>query len=138
MIERLSHVTLLVDSQDEAKRFYADVLGFEVHSDRDLGGWRWLAVAPPGQSDIGIVLMPIDAYPKLDAAARATALHMLHGGMFPTSVLRTGDCRKSYAELTARGVEFLSPPQEFFFGIEATFRDPFGNTFSLVQPHAAH
>ncbi|HEY4490976.1 MAG TPA: hypothetical protein VI958_03205 [Acidobacteriota bacterium] len=36
-----------------------------------------------------------------------------------TGVLETDDCRNTYAELKDRGVEFLSPPEEKFYGIEA-------------------
>jgi catechol 2,3-dioxygenase-like lactoylglutathione lyase family enzyme len=38
MIQRLSHVTLFVNNQDEAKSFYVDKLGFEVRTDRSVEG----------------------------------------------------------------------------------------------------
>jgi hypothetical protein len=39
----------------------------------------------------------------------------------------------TYAELKAKGVEFLSPPDERPYGVEAMFRDDSGNWFSLTQ-----
>jgi uncharacterized glyoxalase superfamily protein PhnB len=36
--------------------------------------------------------------------------------------------------MKAKGVEFLSPPKDQFYGTEAVFRDPFGNWFSMTQP----
>jgi catechol 2,3-dioxygenase-like lactoylglutathione lyase family enzyme len=48
-------------------------------------------------------------------------------------VRTTDDCRGTYAQLKDRGVEFLQEPAERFYGIEAMFRDPFGNWFSLTQ-----
>jgi hypothetical protein len=35
--------------------------------------------------------------------------------------------------LKAKGVEFLSPPAERPYGIEAVFKDNSGNWFSLTQ-----
>lgn len=36
--------------------------------------------------------------------------------------------------VASRGVEFLMPPTERPWGIEAVFRDNSGNWFSMVQP----
>lgn len=41
---------------------------------------------------------------------------------------------KTFAELKAKGVEFVSGPKDQFYGVEAIFKDPFGNWFSLTQP----
>ena len=47
MIQKLSHVTLFVNNQDEAKDFYINKLGFEVRTDHTMeGGFRWLTVGP--------------------------------------------------------------------------------------------
>ena len=48
--------------------------------------------------------------------------------------LRTTDCRKTYEELTAKGVEFTQPPSERPYGVEAVFRDNSGNWLVLVEP----
>lgn len=45
----------------------------------------------------------------------------------------TDDCRATHAEYSARGVEFLQEPQDRPYGVEAVFRDPFGNWYSLNQ-----
>ena len=58
MIQRMSHVTLFVNNQDEAKDFYTNKLGFEVRTDYTMeGGFRWLTVGPKTQPDLEIVLM---------------------------------------------------------------------------------
>jgi AraC-like DNA-binding protein len=54
-------------------------------------------------------------------------------GAMGNGVFATDDCRRTYEELKARGVEFLQEPAERFYGIEATFRDNSGNWFSLTQ-----
>jgi hypothetical protein len=48
--------------------------------------------------------------------------------------LKTSDCRKTYEELLARGVEFTQEPVERFYGIDCGLRDPFGNAIRIVQP----
>jgi uncharacterized glyoxalase superfamily protein PhnB len=44
------------------------------------------------------------------------------------------DCRKTFEELKAKGAEFVSEPKDQFYDVEAVFKDPFGNRFSLTQP----
>ena len=47
--------------------------------------------------------------------------------------LRTDDCRKSYEELKAKGVEFVQPPADRPYGVEAILRDSSGNWLVLVE-----
>ena len=46
------------------------------------------------------------------------------------------DCRGTYEELRARGVEFTQEPIERDYGIDCGLRDPFGNAIRIVQPAA--
>ena len=70
MIQRLSHVTLFVNNQDEAKDFYVNKLGFEVRTDHTMdNGFRWLTVGPQSQPELEIVLMEPKAGPMLDEEA---------------------------------------------------------------------
>ncbi len=48
--------------------------------------------------------------------------------------LRTDDCRKTYAELSAKGVTFLQEPADRPYGVEAVMRDISGNWLVLVEP----
>jgi uncharacterized glyoxalase superfamily protein PhnB len=48
--------------------------------------------------------------------------------------LSTDDCRKTYEELRAKGVEFTEEPTERFYGIDCGLRDPFGNHIRMTQP----
>lgn len=58
---------------------------------------------------------------------------LIKKGVLGAGVFETADCRKTYEELKARGVEFTSPPEERFYGIESLFKDDSGNWFSLSQ-----
>jgi catechol 2,3-dioxygenase-like lactoylglutathione lyase family enzyme len=133
MIHKLTHTTIYVLDQERAKTFYTETLGFEVLADQTLGSFRWLTVAPKGQSELEIVLMAVDQAPSLDPESRATLRRLVEAGKLGAGVFETKDCRKTYAELRARGVEFKSEPEERFYGIEALFRDDSGNWFSLTQ-----
>ena len=65
MLQKLSHVTLFVKNQEEAKDFYVNKLGFKVHTDHTMdNGFRWLAVMAPQQ--ISRTRYEIRRKPRLD------------------------------------------------------------------------
>ena len=133
MIRSLSHATIYVTDHDQAIDFYVKTCGFEVRSDHTIEGFRWLTVAPKDQAELEIVLMLLTAGPNMDAETVEQLKGLLAKGAFGTGVFSTADCRATHAELSERGVEFLQAPTERPWGIEAVFRDPFGNWFSLTQ-----
>jgi hypothetical protein len=57
---------------------------------------------------------------------------LLERGIMSGGALHSADCRKTYAELKAKGVEFIQPPTERFYGIEALMKDNSGNWFSMT------
>jgi catechol 2,3-dioxygenase-like lactoylglutathione lyase family enzyme len=137
MIQRLSHTTLYVLDQDDAKDFYVNKLGFEARMDAKMdNGFRWLTVSPKGQPDLQIILMQVDG-PYIQPEAAAALRTLLTEGKINGGVLQTSDCRKTYEELKAKGVEFTSPPKEQFYGVEAVMKDNSGNWFSLTEPKGA-
>jgi uncharacterized glyoxalase superfamily protein PhnB len=70
-----------------------------------------------------------DAKKDIDAMAA-----LLKKGWFSAGAFHTADCRKTFEELRAKGVEFISEPEDQFYGVVAVFKDPFGNWFSMTQP----
>lgn len=134
MITKLSHATIYVLDYDKALEFYTQKLGFEVRADFPMdGGFRWLTVGPEGQPNMELVLYKPQAYGRLDEEAAGHIRAVLERGLMGAGVFDTDDCRRTYEELQARGVEFISPPQENPYGIEAIFKDGNGNWFSLTQ-----
>ncbi len=132
MINRLSHATVWVLDQDEALEFYTSKLGFELRNDARMDTFRWLTVGPPDQPELEIVL----AYPgppMLDPESGEQIRGMVAKGALGVGVFATEDIRRTYDDLSARGVKFLMEPTERPYGIEATFRDNSGNWFSLTQ-----
>jgi catechol 2,3-dioxygenase-like lactoylglutathione lyase family enzyme len=95
MIQRPSHTSIYVLDQDAARDFYVNKLGFEVRMDQRMdNGFRWLTVSPTYSTDFEFTLMQVD------------------------------DCQATYEDLKAKGVEFLSPPAEPFYGIECVMTHP--------------
>lgn len=138
MITKLSHVTLFVSSQEAARDFYVNKLGFTVHTDHTMdGGFRWLTVTAPEQPDLEIVLLEPKEGPMLDADAAAAVRLLLRKGVLGAGAFETRDCQATYAALKAKGVQFAGAPEEHFYGIEAIMRDGVGNWFSVTQqkPH---
>jgi catechol 2,3-dioxygenase-like lactoylglutathione lyase family enzyme len=133
---RISHAQLWVHDQDEALAFYTEKLGMEVRADvtlPEMDGFRWLTVAPPGQEDVSIVLMAIPGPPVMDEETREQVRDLMGKGFAGTAFLSTENCRASYEELKARGVEFVDAPEERPYGIDSGFRDPSGNHFRLTE-----
>ena len=134
MITRLSHATIYVLDQNEALAFYRDKLGFEVRMDMTMdNGFRWLTVGPKTQPDLELILMEVGEGFMFDAEKANMLRTLIKSGALGTGVLAVDDCRKTYEELKAKGVEFLSPPEERFYGIEALLKDNSGNWFSMTQ-----
>ena len=137
---RIATAQLWVHDQDEALAFYTDKLGWEVRSDvtmPEMGDFRWLTVGPADQPDFAVVLMAVPGQPVLDDPTRKQILDLSAKGFAGTLFLTTDDCRASYEELRARGVEFSEEPEERPYGIDAGFHDPSGNSFRLTQVQMA-
>ena len=132
---KIANAQFWVHAQDEALAFYTRKLGWEVRADVTMGEWnfRWLVVGPPGQQDIGLVLMPIPGAPMLDAESSGQLTQLVAKGAGGTLFLETDDCQAAYDELSARGVEFNDPPTPQPYGIDTSFRDPSGNNIRLTQ-----
>jgi catechol 2,3-dioxygenase-like lactoylglutathione lyase family enzyme len=135
MLNRLAYTQVWVHDQDEALAFYTDKLGFEVREDvtvPELGNFRWLSVGLPGQ-DVGLTLMAVPGPPVFEEETRQTILDLMAKGASGGLFFQTDDCRASYEELRAKGVEFTQEPTEMPYGIDAGFRDPSGNHFRMAQ-----
>jgi uncharacterized glyoxalase superfamily protein PhnB len=133
---RIANSQVWVHDQQEALDFYTKKLGMEVRSDvsfPEMGEFRWLTVAPRGQDDVAIVLMPIPGPPVMDTETAEQVRDLMAKGFAGTVFLATDDCQKSYDDLKARGVEFTEAPEQRPYGIDSGFRDPSGNSIRLTQ-----
>jgi len=134
MITSIAHVTVHVLNQDEALDFYKNKLGFEVGDDMTVeGGFRWLTVHTKSQPQLELVLAEPKEGPMFSKDAANKIRSLVKDGAFGVGVFETENCQKTYDELVAKGVEFIQPPTEEFYGVEAMGKDNSGNWFSLTQ-----
>ena|SRR5579859_6162749 len=133
---KIATTQLWVHDQDEALEFYTRKLGMEVRVDvtlAELGNFRWLTVAPPNQTEVAIVLMPIPGPPVMDDETAGQVRELMAKGFAGTVFLETDDCQAAYEELSARGVEFAEKPETRPYGIDSGLRDPSGNHLRITQ-----
>jgi len=133
MITCLAHLTVHVVDQDRAKAFYLDKLGFELRSDREIDGRRWITVGPPMQPLTSITLA---ALPEMSGAETLLLRGLIERGKFGAGVLQTADIHAGYAILNQRAVS-CTPPTERPYGTEVLFQDDSGYWWSMVQPRPA-
>ena len=135
MIRRMSHATIFVNNQAEALEFYRDKLGFRVHTDAMVGeDFRWLTMCTNDDPDFELILMEPKPGMLMDEATSENLRAIMAKGVLGAGVFNTDDCRGTYEELKAKGVQFVSEPAERPYGTEAVFKDNSGNWFSLTQP----
>ncbi|HEY3799885.1 MAG TPA: VOC family protein [Caulobacteraceae bacterium] len=131
MSQGVSVVGVYVRDQDEALKFY-EKLGFRAHTDVKNGDYRWLTVQHPDQPSFQLGLFKPQA-PVLDAATAQAANELVAKGAMPPLVLQVQNCRASYEELKAQGVEFTQEPVDRYGAVDAGFRDPSGNGWKMIE-----
>jgi lactoylglutathione lyase len=120
MISKISTVGIYVDSQEKAKEFWVNKVGFEVKAEYAMGPRAtWLEVGPKGAETALVV------YPK--------SMMKNWKELKPSIVFVCEDIATVYQELSGKGVEFPMDPKEMQFGIFAQFSDEDGNTYGLRQ-----
>ena len=132
MSEGVQVAGVYVHDQDEALKFYVEKLGFEVHTDISNGGYRWLTVRHPDQPTFQLGLFRPQA-PIVDEAIAEALSQAVAKGAMPPLVLVVENCRAAYDEMRARGVEFTQEPIERYGNVDASFRDPSGNGWKMLQ-----
>jgi predicted enzyme related to lactoylglutathione lyase len=129
---RIPIIAVRVLDQERARKFYTETLGFTVTEDMDLGPMRWLTVSPPGASDQEVLLERVGP-PIVDADTAEQIDAIIAKGVGGTLFLEVDDCRKTFDDLVAKGVEVIQEPMERFYGIDAAFRDDSGNHIRMTQ-----
>lgn len=132
MTQGIGVVGLYVRDQDEAVEFYVGKLGFRVHTDARNGNYRWLTVQHPEQASFQLGLFTPEQ-PTLDAATVQAMREIVAKGAMPPLVLVVDDCRAAYERMRERGVEFTQEPVERYGTVDASFRDPSGNGWKMIQ-----
>lgn len=122
MITQVKMVSITVSDQQKAVEFYTEKLGFTLQANESMGdenGTRWIELALPSGGTL------LNLYPPQSPDAKV-------GGSSPIG-FTCDDVFKTYDELKERGVEFVQPPKEEFWGKYCIFADPDGNQFCLTS-----
>lgn len=128
-------VGLYVRDQEEALKFYVEKLGFNVHTDVKNGDYRWLTVQHPDQPSFQLGLFKPQP-PTIDAATAQAMDEMVAKGAMPPLVFVVDDCRAAYDRMKD-GVEFTQEPVDRYGSIDASFRDPSGNGWKMIEGRKA-
>ncbi len=124
---RVTWVSLFVDEQESARRFYTESLGFIVKQDVPLGADRWLTLVSPMDRDgVELVLEPA-GHP----AVRQFRAALASDGI-PAHSFAVDDVDDEYERLRALGVHFTQAPAAMGATTTAIFDDTCGN---LIQIH---
>lgn len=123
---RFASCTLTVHDLGQALGFYVDVLGLEVRGDVDDEGGRRVAVGPPSQPDVRIVLAtPGPAVPPAD---RRAIEDLAARGLLGRLVFAADDCDAVFERIEAAGAEVMQEPVDRPGGVrDCAFLDPSGN-----------
>jgi catechol 2,3-dioxygenase-like lactoylglutathione lyase family enzyme len=126
---RIGLTSIFVDDQDQAERFYTEVLGFQVKTSAPYGpDERWLTVVSPEEPD-GVELV----LHRTDEPARAFQAASRQAGR-PVLSLITDDCAAEAERLKAKKVVFVKEPAQMDYGgTDAVFADTCGNLINLHQ-----
>lgn len=123
MINKIAKVTIYVNNQDEAKKFWTEKLNFVTKIDETEGPLRWIEVAPKESEWVTIVLYDKNLmktkYPNSNTD-------------YKTVILSTEDLDNAYKEMKAKGVEvtqIVTMPYAKLF----TFKDQDNNEYLLRE-----
>lgn len=125
---RIKLTSVYVDDQDEALRFYTEVLGFVKKADFSQGPYRWLTVTSPEDPDGTELQLALNNNPTAKAYQQA----MFEQGQ-PAAMFFTGDIEADYERIKASGAEFTMAPTDVTASKIAMLKDTCGNLIQVTQ-----
>ena len=118
MITQLKFVGIPTRDQAQALKFYTGKLGFEVSTDQPFNDkQRWIELRIANSATRVVLFTPEGHEDRI--------------GTFFNGSFACDDVQATYRQLSARGVEFVSPPQKQPWGEFAIIKDPDGNQLLL-------
>jgi catechol 2,3-dioxygenase-like lactoylglutathione lyase family enzyme len=125
---QLKLMSVMVDDQRKAEKFYTEILGFVKKKDMPMGEFSFLTVvSPEGPDDVELLLEP-----NVHPAAQVFQKAMRESGI-PLAAFAVADTQKEYERLIGLGVEFKSNPKVMGPTILAVFDDSCGNYIQIFQ-----
>ena len=125
---KIKLITVYVDDQEQALRFYTDVLGFTKKADFGSGSYRWLTVVSPDEPEGSELQLALNDNPAAKVFQRA----MFEQGQ-SVLMLSTADVQGDFERIQARGGEFTMPPTDVTGSTIARLNDTCGNSIQITQ-----
>ena len=125
---KIKLTSIYVNDQEQALRFYTDLLGFVKKTDFNQGPFRWLTVASAEEPDGTELQLALNN----DPAARTFQEALFQQGR-PAAMFFTGDVQADYERIRAGGAEFVMAPTPVTGSIIAQVNDTCGNLIQLTQ-----
>jgi predicted enzyme related to lactoylglutathione lyase len=125
---KIKIMSVHVDDQDKALRFYTEVLGFTKKTDFSQGPYRWLTVASPEEPNGTELQLTLNNNP----AAKTYQEALFQQGQ-PAAMFFTDNIKGDYEQIKSRGAEFTMPPTQVTGSTIAMLKDTCGNLIQLTQ-----
>ncbi len=125
---KIKLISVFVDDQEKALRFYTEVLGFIKRTDFSQGPYRWLTVASPEEPDGTELQLALNNNPAANAYQQA-----LFQQSQPAAMFFSDDVQAEYESMKGRGAEFTMPPTDVTASKIAMFKDTCGNLIQVTQ-----
>jgi predicted enzyme related to lactoylglutathione lyase len=122
---KIKLISIHVDDQDKALRFYTEVLGFAKKADFSQGPYRWLTVADGDGMELQLA--------KADSPAAKAWQTAQREQQQPALMLFTDDLAADFAAIEARGAAVVMPPTDVTASKIAQVGDGCGNLVQLTQ-----
>ncbi len=125
---RINLTSVLVDDQEQALRFYTEVLGFVKKNDVPVGDYRWLTVVSPQDQDGTELLLEPSSHP----AAKPFREALVADGI-PYTSFAVDDVAAEYERLSGLGVRFTQEPAAMGPVTTAILDDTCGNLIQIAH-----
>ena len=122
---KLTHI--YVNDQQNALRFYTDVLGFVKKSDFSQGPFRWLTVTSPEEPDGTELQLALNDNPAAGAYQQA-----MFAQNKPAAMFYVDDVQREHDRMQPLGAEFTMPPTKVTGSTIAMLNDTCGNWIQIV------
>jgi predicted enzyme related to lactoylglutathione lyase len=124
---KIKIMSIYVDDQEKARRFYSEQLGFTKKADFSNGGFRWLTVVSPEAPDGTELQLAANTNP----AARTYQQALFEQGQ-PAAIFYVDDVQSEYDRLKGLGVKFTKPVTKVTGSTIAVLDDTCGNLIQIV------
>ena len=123
MINYIGKVTIYVNNQEEAKKFWTEKMGFVCHEQPMGPNFKWMEVRPNEGAFTSFIIYEKELMQKKNPTANVG---------HPNVILSTQEIEKAYDQMKENGVE-VGELQVMPYGKMFSFKDQDGNTYLLRE-----